>query len=350
MFRAFCLRNNEKGGSVLKNAKLTDTRYLYLSSLVCVMESTLAGKEQYEKMLEAESSAECLRLAIELYSGRGEVPTDEEALLRFMAEKTYREIDEALLSCGGENKLLAPLRLPYDGQNLKACIKCEKRSLSPVTLLMSCGTVPKDEVQSAVAKRDFSLFTPHIRESAPETIEEFSKTSDPSTVDRILDRAVFLDRKEMCDKIGLSYLSRLCALKADLTNVISFARAARIGAERSFFESFFLPGGEVSYAFFAEHYEKGLEELLSALSVRPAFSALEKALDAPLSLGELERLCDEIFLACALTARGVSFGAEKPLMFAIERENEIRNIRILLAGKKAGLSKEDLRARLRGVN
>ena len=333
----------------MKNTKLTDTRYLYLSSLICVMESTLAGKEQYEKMLDSDSFADCLRLAVELYSARGEVPTEEEALLRFIAENTYRELEEALLSCEGEKELLTPLRLPYDGQNLKACIKCEKRGLSPAPLLMACGTVPKETVPDAVTKRDFSLFTPHLCEEAPRAVEAFSKTGDPSVVDRILDRAVFADREEIAKKIALPYLTELCALKADLINIMSFIRAKRIGAEKVLFDSYFLSGGVLTASFFADHYAEETSDLLNSLSVRPAFSRFEEALDAPSSLGMLEKLCDEIYLEKALRARSVSFGAEKPILFAVERENEIRNIRILLAGKKASLPKEELRARLRGV-
>lgn len=333
----------------MKNTKLTDTRYLYLSSLIFVMESTLAGKEQYEKMLDADGFDECFRLARELYAGRGEVPTaDEEAMLRFIAEDTYREIDEALSSCGGETRLLIPFRLSFDGQNIKACIKCEKRGVSTESLLMSCGTVTKEAARQAVEKRDFSCFTPHIEKAAAEAIEAFAKTGDPSVVDRLLDRAVFADREEVCKAINLPYLSELCALKADLVNVMSFARCKRIGAEKSFFEAFFLSGGTLPQDFFTDRYGTPFSDFLTALSARPAFSEAERALENELSLGELERLCDTLYLKKALSARGISFGAEKPLMFLVEREAEIQNIRILLAGKKAAIPKETLRARLRG--
>ena len=333
----------------MKNAKLTDTRYLYLSSLIFVMESTLAGKEQYEKWLDAESFDDCLRMTAEFYSGRGEVPSgDEEALLRFITENTVREIEEALLSCGGEENLLVPFRLVSDGHNVKSCIKCEKRGISPESLLMSGGTVPKETVREAVEKRDFSVFTPHVAEACPEAIEAFSKSGDPSVIDRLIDRAVFADRAEICEKIALPYLTELCGLKADLLNFLSFVRCIRIGAERGFFESFFLPGGTLPLSFFTEHYKSGAENLLRTLSVRPMFSRLEAAADTEMSLGELEKLCDDIYLEKALSARNIPFGAEKPLMFIVEREAETQNIRIILSGKKASLSKEKLRARLRG--
>ena len=64
--------------------------------------------------------------------------------------------------------------------------------------------------------------------------------------------------------------------------------------------------------------------------------------------GDLENACDGYVEAKLQAARYVPFGVPAVLSFLCELEYEIKNVRIILAGKAAGLSQESIARRVRG--
>ena len=65
------------------------------------------------------------------------------------------------------------------------------------------------------------------------------------------------------------------------------------------------------------------------------------------SLTAFEKACDEATDAYLSAARRTPFGEETVLCFLAAVENEITAIRIIMAGRAAGLSPEMIRSRLR---
>lgn len=61
----------------------------------------------------------------------------------------------------------------------------------------------------------------------------------------------------------------------------------------------------------------------------------------------LEKWADDFWMDLAREAKFVPFGAEVLIGYAIALEYEVKNIRILLAGKDAGLASDVIRERLR---
>ena len=61
----------------------------------------------------------------------------------------------------------------------------------------------------------------------------------------------------------------------------------------------------------------------------------------------MEKWADDFWMELVRDAKFVPFGAEVFIGYAIALEYEIKNIRILLAGKDAGLDSDVIRERLR---
>ena len=332
----------------MKNKKLTDTNYLFLSATVACLENTLIQGELLDKMIEARSFEESFGIAAETFSERGEIKYGADGYEKVLSDELFRaysEIEKLLVSAGGETRLLRPMRYLYDCQNIKSCIKCEALGISPEEMFISCGNIPSPIVLEMVNKRDFSELPFNMRTAAEKAIEEFSVSGDPQKIDLILDRGAFLDMSETADEIGLEYLSMLCRTKIDLCNIMSFVRCMLSGIGLRFFREAFIPGGTLEEEFFVQRFGEGTDKLFSAMASSGLYGAFyEKAGKTP---GSAEKLCDEIYLKAAFSGKFVSFGPEKAIMYMIEKENEIRNVRIVLAGKKSGLSSEKLRERIR---
>ncbi len=331
----------------MKSTKLTDTKYLFISTTVACLENSLIEEETLAKLSDARDFDEAFRMVCDIYSARGEMTfgADEyEKMLSSELSRAYSEIDGLLESSGGEKKLLTPLRVSYDCHNLKSCIKCEALKISPDSMLVGCGNFAPEKIADMVRDRDFSCLLPTLSQACTNAIDEFSATGDPQTVDIIIDKGAFLEMSDLCRKIGLPYLSKLCETKADMCNVMTFVRCGRADMSKDILSKMLLPGGKISVGDILLCYgEKASEKLFRLFAgVYGSFSFVENA-----SLSELEKLCDSIYLSFAQSVWMTAFGPEKPVMYMVRKENEIRNVRIVLSGKKAKLSSETIRERLR---
>lgn len=330
----------------MKNTKLTDTNYLFLSTTVACLENSLISGEALNKIVDAKDFGDCFRLVTDIYSQRGEITysaEDYEKMLSAELARAYAEMDSLLESSGGECELLSPLRTVYDCHNLKSCIKCEALNISADEMLVSCGNFAPQEIADMVRNRDFSALPEVLAQAVTYAIEEFSATGDPQKVDIIIDKGAFSHMRVICEKIGLPYLSGLCAVKADMCNIMTSVRAVKAGIGKDLLSEMLQEGGNIPVDTFLFSFDGKAEKLFSQIG---AFYDGFEEKDAD-SLSALERKCDGIYLSKAESIWMTAFGPEKPIMYMIRKENEIRNVRIVLSGKKAGLSSQTIRERLR---
>jgi V/A-type H+-transporting ATPase subunit C len=61
----------------------------------------------------------------------------------------------------------------------------------------------------------------------------------------------------------------------------------------------------------------------------------------------LEKACDDFLIDYIVRAKYFPFGAEPLVSYILAKENEIKNLRLVLFGKKSGFSSEDIRRLLR---
>ena len=210
-------------------------------------------------------------------------------------------------------------------------------------MLVSCGCFAPQEIADMVRNRDFSALPEELEKAVAYAIEEFYATGDPQKVDVIIDKGAFSHMRVLCEKIGLVYLSSLYAVKADMCNVMTFVRAMKAGIGKDLLSEMLQDGGNIPADLFLGSFDVRTEKLFSDIAVYyDGFD--EKDAD---SLCALERKCDGIYLSKAESVWMSAFGPEKPVMYMIRKENEIRNVRIVLSGKKAGLPGQTIRERLR---
>lgn len=329
----------------MKNTKLVDTNYLFISTTIACLENSLISKEVLDKLIDAKSFDDSLRLVTDIYSSRGEIlfSDDYEKILSAELARAYAEIDSLLESSGGERELLSPLRTVYDCHNLKSCIKCEALNISPDDMLVSCGIYDPQEIAEMVRNRDFSAIPEVLANAARCAIEEFSATGDPQKVDVIIDKGAFSYMSILCEIIGLPYLSNICAVKVDMCNIMTFVRAVKAGIGKDLLSEMLQECGNIPASTFLDAFDGKNDEFFARIGAY--YDGFEEK-DAQ-SLSVLERKCDEIYLSKAESAWMSPFGPEKPVMYMIRKENEIRNVRIVLSGKKAGLAAQTIRERVR---
>ena len=336
----------------MKKNHLKDTDFLYLSTRLRAAESGLITKDKLTRVIDAADFAEAYAYVCELYGASPDTVSGYEALLDAELAGAYAFAHELIDgTVDVEHKpfeLLAPFQYVYDCQNLKAVIKCRALGKQAKALISPNGTVSPEQVSAASLSGDYAAFPAAMAQAAPEAAEQLAATGDPQLVDLILDKAAFRDMSRTAEQSGFDSLARLVRTKIDSANISACLRCIRQKKNKMYFEKLFLEGGTLDKDFFLTNYDETPAKLLAALAFT-AYSALAGAGMTELSASDAERLCEELYTAKAYEAASLPFGAELVILYIVRKEYEIKNVRIVLAGKSCGLSGEKIRERLRGL-
>ncbi len=328
--------------------KLRDTDFLYMSARIRGLENRLIGKEALEKLLDCRSYDEALETAASLYDYEADSLGADELLL-YENEKTYEEVEEMTRNSFGVTfDVTLPFRYIYDCQNLKTLIKADALGNDAVQTVVPFGTVSPEDAANAVRDRAFGVFPKHLAKAAEEAKEKLLTSRDPREASVMLDKAVFADIFEKCEEVGLPLLTDAFRMKADFANVGIFLRLVSSGASLDGMMKSLVPAGDLPESFFSESFQGGKEKLLEKLNDTRYSSAAEKiAESSSKTLSEIESIFDSFYMERMQSAKMVPFGAEVSVGYLAAKENEIKNVRLVLSCMEAGIPADRIRERLR---
>ena len=322
------------------------TEYMYSSARIRALEIKIATKDRLRHLADAESADAILsglsEYGFEIVKRDGAI--DREATLESLLVTSYGEI--ASMETGDAVDFL---RYQYDANNIKAIIKCASRSVSPDSMLSVLGTVKTDAAKQAFVGKDYSAFPENMKIAIADAEEAFAETSNPQKVDFIIDRACFADMLASAERSGIELAKRLVRTKIDLCNIMMTLRIMRMKLGKTaagILGEVYIGGGSFALETLLESLEAG-EESFAYDVVRKKYDSLATAITDGETLGELERRVDDLYFSIARESKYISFGAEIAIGYIVALEYEVKNIRIILAGKDAGLSPEVIRERLR---
>jgi V/A-type H+-transporting ATPase subunit C len=351
--------------------------YLFIASRIRVMENKLLTKQDYEAMLISESLTEIYRI-LEEHGIKGKESSfgerDYEQALSDMLISSYGEI----LGSVPNPELFSILTYPYDCNNLKAVLKGTESGVPYEHALVPLGTVSLERVKENVKNRDFSEFPENMREAAREAILLLAKTKMPQTAELLLDSACFADIQAAVNENPVPLFSELLKIKADTVNILSSLRICKLfSGEKAadIMEKTFVSGGSLPIDIFIGVIEAGalengqttgvddesglikneedkfLEKVETALAERLVYTEYsnfgKRLFSGGISVYEAEKILDDIYIKKAKSSREVLSGAEVIAGYLLAIENQVKNIRIILAGKKHKADYKSLSERLR---
>lgn len=338
----------------MRKRKWRDTDFLYVSTRLRAASSSELTAEKLNRMLDAPTFAEAFSQVCDLYGADEEIRAsgNYEALLDKALADAFALAVELIRGVirekDGESApeiLLAPFRYVYDGQNLKALIKCEALERDARPLLTENGSIDVEDTLKAASEHEYGAYPAPLAAAAVEARTALAETGEPGQVDIILDRAIFAAMAAAAEESGLEYLKELVRVKTDSANIGIFLRCVRQQKSRAYFEKLYLTGGALDKDFFLSNYGETSEKLLAALAFT-AYSELSACTDA----SEAARMCENLYAKQAYSAEKIAFGPELIVCFLVRKEYEVKNLRILLAGKSCGLSADRIKERLRGYD
>lgn len=326
-----------------------DTQFLYASARIRSMENSMVTGERLERLLEMKNASDVLSAIGDcgfLPVHREDGSTDREATLDAVLEGAYRTV----LGMVPEPEVFRFMQYPYDCNNIKAALKAFTRGIDPMDMMFGIGTVPPEAVAKMPETKDWSLLPTHMAKAAGEAAEAYAKTLNPQKIDLILDRACYEDMLEFVLAGRSEYAIRLVKTKIDLTNFMIAIRILRMGGGRvgeALLHDALLPGGTVSLEEIFRLYGEGETKFVEALTYGAYAPFAKRIQSGNGTLAEIECASDDEFMEYVRKAKMVPFGYEVAIGYLYGMEYAVKNVRIILAGKDAGLASEVLRERVR---
>ena len=317
-----------------------DTDYLFLSARIRSLEKDLLTSQRLEQLLQSPSVENCSQLLSDL----GYAPIRDEASLQSSLKRQREAVFAELERFMPEKQLLDVFRIKYDYHNIKVLLKAPEGA---ERLLMDAGTIPVSELQRKYADSGNWQFLPRdMAEAAGKAAALLAETGSAQRSDCLLDRACFQKLRQLAEESRCVYLQTYVRAMIDAANLRSLVRTERLHMDPGFLQEVLFEGGSVPVDALRAGVGNGVAALFRSTPLREAAEKGEEAVKGG-SLTAFERACDNAVLKTAAGARQVPFGVEVALGYLIAKEAEWTAVRIVMAGRLAGLSADAIRERLR---
>ena len=327
-------------------SKIRDTDYLTLSTRVRAMETRLVTRERMERMLDARTDEEAVKILTEC--GYEELPALTNAGLDDLLSKARAALYRELSTAAPDRRVVELFQMKYDYHNAKVLVKAAAMGAEPDRMLMEGGRWSPDRLRDAFQRDSLGDFSEPFRQAVLRARETLNAGNDPQRADFVLDRAYFAEMADTAKAVGSPFLQGYVRLLIDAANLRSAVRAARIGKGPDFLRQVLLPGGNVDVSVLSSGRGADLAAVFRAGPLGEA-AAAGAALTSPGS-GELtafERMCDDAVMHYLEGARLIPFGEQAVIGYLYARESEFTAIRTILSGRMAGLEGDTIRERLR---
>lgn len=334
------------------STKTADTKYLYASSRVRALENSLLTRERLERMIDARSDADALKVLAECgYTG---VPDERGGELESCLSSMRSGVYALLSQISPDKNLIDTLRVRYDYHNLKVLIKSAAAGTlqDADRLLIDCGRVPAAVISDVFARLAQSELPQAMSASAEYARDVLARTSDAQLSDFVLDRACMREMLDSARLSGSEFLTGYVRLYIDASNLRGYVRAVRTGRAGSILHDALNPGGSIESEKLISAFQAGtpVSELFSASPLAGAAQDGEALAHGPGSLTGFEKRVDGVLTAYLKSARYIPFGEQPLITYLAAREAEFISVRTIMAGRFSKLEPEEIRKRLRDAH
>jgi len=330
----------------------TETEYTYAVGRIRELERGLLDRVLLDKMIEASDLTSSLNLLIEsdlsAYSFDIYNPADFENSLNKELLSTYKVIKDI----SPYPFLYYIFALNYDFHNLKVLVKSKYLNKKFTESLSEIGTINIKNLIIAIEEEKFTEIPVSFESAVRKTISEYNKLQDPEIIDLILDKEKYSIIFNILKNIETPFLKNFIKINIDFNNIIVSIRTKIRGEDKNFLKEVLIDEGN----FNLKNILTMFDSPLSSWNTKFTKTDYEKVVEMGLkgyqennSLIEIERLRDNFILNFVKIGKFITFGIEPLVGFIIAKENDIKNIRIILSGKLNKLSPANIKERIRDV-
>lgn len=322
-----------------------DWRYTYPAAKVRVLELSMIPRGTFVDMANAASFADAAELlagteyAVDAKSDSAQI---EQMLLERRAQSRQLFVDLML-----DERIVNFMRAREDFTNMRLAIRRVVTG-KPLGLDYSNeGNVPAEEFEEIFEQENYERLPEYLQDAVEAAVLGYYENKDIRRIDYEIDRVEAAWRVKEAACHNLTFVLSLIRIRIDLANIRTMFRLKM--ADRLEETNFFLPGGFVDTDKFVHGLEAGYEAISQLFYATPYFELLEASIPYmrnEQSFLKLEKECEDFVKGFLKTTRSIAAGPQPVIAYFLMKEAEIRTARMVLTGKKNGLSSKLILDRL----
>jgi V/A-type H+-transporting ATPase subunit C len=160
-------------------AKIKESDYLHSASRVKSIEKHMLTRERAEKMIDAKTMEDAIRVLDDCYYGYLNEITDFENYDNLLIEE-HKKTYDFIKSIAPDPEHFNIFLYPYDYHNLKVLMKNEYLNKDETDILVDTGTIDLNVLRHSLKERKFSELTENMGKALNEIIEDFPKNKRSS--------------------------------------------------------------------------------------------------------------------------------------------------------------------------
>lgn len=321
-------------------------------SRIWVLETRLLDKSKIERMVDAETADEVLKILDETeYSnimGNIKRASDYEEILSTELKRVYKLVYDICPI----KEVVDLMSIKYQYHNLKVLVKEKILNKDFSDMLIELGSDDLNEVRRKINTDNFKSLKAPVQKAVEAALNDYELTKDPQRIDLIIDNHMFMALEKIKKDLNYGFVDKIVNSLIDLTNVRTLLRVKKQDKGRDFASEVLVDGGTIPKTKLLSLLNETSENIMSKLSQSNYSSMIKEGMEAYIETGStstLEKLADNQTMKLMKDAKFVTFGPERILAYIYAKETEIKLIRVIMVGKLNNIAEEVIRERLRDV-
>lgn len=321
-------------------------------SRIWVLETKLIDKAKIERMIEAPSANEVLRILNETeysnVSSNVKRAEDYEEILSAELKRVY----DLVYEISPIKDVVKIMSLKYDYHNIKVLLKGKVLNKDLSSMLINLGSLDLQEIKRKIDGDSFKSLSGNLGKGISEALKVFEETKDPQKIDIILDKYMYKELVDLKKSLNYKFIDNLVKAMIDSTNIRTLLRVKKQNKNRDFAKEVIVDGGDIDSSKLISLISETPENIMNKLQSTIYSSLVKEGLEGYIesdSASLLEKLSDNYIMDLMKGSKLVTFGPEKILSYIYAKETEIKVIRIIMVGKLNNIAEEVIRERLRDI-
>lgn len=324
--------------------------FVEASAYLRVLEKRMLNSDSFNRIMDAPNALEAMRLITQNSSydfNSLKRVEDYELVIRAELKKSY----DLLYSRSKHREVIDIAAAKYDFHNIKVAMKAKFMGRDMAGLYSELASEDSAKLAACVKETAAQTQLPVYVQEAVRAVEaDYAETKDPQMIDIILDQRMFGRMLELSEIVGNDFILHYVQLSIDYYNIKTMLRVKGMQKGTGFLHKALAPGGLTNLNVMMKNYDKTPELLRTAFFYRYFGNQINTGIENYQKTGNfslLEKLFDDSLIEETKKVKTVAFGPEILFAYLLSKENEARQIRIIVTCKNNNIKTDTLRERLR---
>lgn len=329
---------------------MVEKLYLDIIPKIRVYEKRLIDNVKFNRILDLENIDEVFKFLSETVYG--ENISDDINIYNYeqVLSLEFGRLFKSLKDIFDNKELINIFLKKYKYNNIKLMLKAKLLNVDLGDILFNIEDFDNEFIYTAIKTENYSSLPDEIGDLVKKTLKDFEENKDPQRIDILIDKIMFGELLKESKNISSDFLTKYIQILIDVFNVKTLFRIKNLNLNRALFDDVIVSGGNIALSNLKMIFSEPKENILNRFSMTNMYKYIKEGLENYVNnddLNILDKELDDYLMEYLKNAKIITTGLAPIIGYINAKENEIKNIRIVLVGKINSVDSDSIKRRLR---